>query len=74
MSVDLPITMATDSRKTRSGRSQFQMDVHFVNDKEKEVFKYRLKRICQHLMPQGRADIDNLGLISAMFEMVERDH
>ena len=24
-------------------------------------------------MPRGRADIDNLGLMLAMFEMVERD-
>ena len=49
------------------------MDVHFVNDEEKEAFKHRLKRIRQHLTPRGMADIDNLGLMSAMFEMVERE-
>ena len=66
--------MATNTRKrTRSGGSRFQFDLHFVNDEQKEAFKLRLKKIRRHFTPQGRAEIDNMGLMLAMVEVVERE-
>lgn len=66
--------MATSTRKrNRSGGSRFQFDLHFVNDEQKKAFKLRLNNIRQHFTPRGRAEIDNMGLMLAMFDVVERE-
>ena len=35
-------------------------------------FQAEIKRIRQHITPQGRAEVDNMGLMLAMFDMAER--
>lgn len=52
-------------------RVRFTYDIKFGKQEEKEAFVKRLEDVRSLLSGRWGADLDNLGLMSAMFDLVE---
>lgn len=52
-------------------RVRYTLDVHFVNQEEKEVFLQRLKNVRQLLTPAGSPPLDNFSLLNRLCDSVE---
>ena len=67
--------MATSSdsqdRSTRK-RPRFTLQVPFKTKDEKEAFSRRFENVCKLLNPAGAPPLDHHGVLSAMFDLVER--
>ena len=53
-------------------RVRYTLDVHFSNLEEKEAFQTRLKNARELLTPSGCLPIDNISLMNALLEAVEK--
>ena len=45
---------------------------HLMSQEEKDAFQQRLRNVCELLTPPGGITIDNIGLMNARFEAVEK--
>ncbi len=56
----------------RRKRVRYTLDIHFSVEAEKDAFVKRLNSVREILSEgEGLASIDNLGLMSSMFDLVE---
>ena len=60
--------MATSRKRVR-----YTMDVHFVDEEEKQAFLGRLKHVRELLKPSGSPLLDNFSLLSTLCASVEGD-
>ena len=63
-------TMVSEQRK----RVRYTFDVCFMSQQQKDDFKARLGSVRDLLSPQGGPKLDNLGLMTALFELAEACH
>ena len=47
------------------------MEVNFGSKEEMQAFKARLKRVCKLVSPGDGGEVDNVGLLGAMMDVVE---
>ena len=63
--------MATKKRNPRNRGARYHMEVNFGSDEEMQAFKARLKRVRKLVSPGDGGEVDNVGLLGAMMDVVE---
>lgn len=67
------MSSGSDSQDRRAPkRPRFTLQVPFKSVEEKEAFVRRFDSVCKLLKPAGAPPLDNHGVMSAMFDAVER--
>ena len=52
-------------------RVRFALDINFASAEAREAFKARLNKVKDVLTPNGGPKLDNLGLMTALFDLVD---
>ena len=59
-------------QNTQRSRVRHSLVVNFDSQAGRQAFKSRIEHVRSLLTPQGQPSLDNNGLMSAMFDLVER--
>ena len=63
--------MATKRQNPRNRGARYHLQVNFGSDEEMQAFKARLKRVRKLVSPGDGSEVDNVGLLGAMMDVVE---
>ena len=63
--------MATKKQNPRNRGARYHLQVNFGSDEEMQAFKARLNRVRKLVSPGDGGEVDNIGLLGAMMDVVE---